>query len=135
MWFTQFDLGASEGSDIRSSYKQAMQSVSRHPATINPLAATLQSALLLLTLLAAIAWPRAGQAALLLPLKQSWSGQALAWLQANDAAVLGQARVGSGMVLRLARDDTAFAALKQGWLLIAVPEAACISETANSSRT
>ena len=112
-----------------------MDSETSHPAPINRLAATFHVCLLLLTLGLAMGWPRAGQAALLLPLEQSRSGQALAWLRANDAAVLGPARVGSGMVLRLARDDTAFAALKKGWLLIAVPDAACTPTNANPRRT
>ncbi len=112
-----------------------MKSVPCIPAPLNRLAATCQVSLLLLTLCAAIAWPRAGQAALLLPLEPSRSSEALRWLTANDATLLGPARIGSGLVLRLGHNETAFAALKRGWLLIAVPEAACNPDNANSRRT
>ncbi len=112
-----------------------MKSVPCHPAPLNRLAAICHLSLLLLTLIAAITWPRAGQAALLLPLAPSRSSEALHWLTANDATLLGPARIGSGLVLRLGHDDTAFAALKRGWLLIAVPEAACTPNNANPRRT
>jgi hypothetical protein len=111
-----------------------MDSETRHPSPVNRLAATFHVCLLLLTLGLAMGWPRAGQAALLLPLSSSRSGAALAWLRANDAALVGSARFGGGVVLRLGHDETAFAALKQGWLLIAVPDAACTSNNANIRR-
>ncbi len=92
---------------------------------MNLLAASLHALLLLLTLVAAVGWPRAGQAALLLPLEPSQSSEALRWLTANGATVLAPSRGGSGLVIKLAHDDTAFAALQRGWLLIAVPDASC----------
>ena len=96
-----------------------------HSATMNRLPKIVHAALLLLTLGLAIGWPRAGQAALLLPLDPSRSNEALEWLMDKGATIEGPARVGGGLVIRLANDDTAFAALQRGWLLIAVPAAAC----------
>ncbi len=85
--------------------------------------------MLVATLTLAMAWPRSGQAALLLPLRQSSPAEALGWLKAHNAAILGPASGGRGMVIRLTQDDTPFAALTRGWLLIAVPEVICTPNT------
>ncbi|WP_295527223.1 hypothetical protein [Novosphingobium sp. Chol11] len=109
----------------------------RNPLPTSHLVGAFQAALLLLVLSLAVGWPRAGQAALLLPLAGSPPGEALVWLAANGATLVGPARGGGGVVVRLGDNNTAIAALQRGWLLIAVPETMCSpnNQTSNNQTT
>ncbi|MCW1383354.1 hypothetical protein OLX02_11020 [Novosphingobium sp. KCTC 2891] len=89
----------------------------------------MQWGLAITALVMALAYPRAGQAAVVIPLAGD-RGSALRWLVEGGATLVGTLDVGgagaSGLpMVRVTSDATALAALSQGWLVVAIPSTLC----------
>lgn len=78
-----------------------------------------------LTLACAIFYPAAGQPALLVPLVEQTTGDAIAWGQDNGAPMVGTSRMGSLVIVRLPNTASALRALASGYLPLAADGRSC----------
>lgn len=78
-------------------------------------------------LAAALLWPRAGQAALLIPLGQSDLVAVFAWAEAEDAALLTVDPARSRVIARIPSNRSLLNAIRSGIVPIATRTAGCTS--------
>lgn len=96
---------------------------------------TLHGSALLFALAAALAWPRAGEAALLVPLGRSQMPAVLAWADAEQAALLTLDPSRGRVIARVPSNQSLINALRRGILPIATRTAGCSPDRkAGSSR-
>lgn len=80
---------------------------------------------LVLSLAAALAWPRVGEAALLLPLGPGGAAKAFAWADAERAEYLAIDPAGARVIARIPSGDSLLRALASGILPVAARERGC----------
>jgi hypothetical protein len=80
---------------------------------------------LVLALTAALAWPRVGEAALLVPLVPGGSAQAYAWADAERAEYLAIDPSGARVIARVPSNDSLLRALASGILPVAAGARGC----------
>ena len=76
-------------------------------------------------LMAAMFYPPAGSAAVLITPGESSAAHAINWARAHDAALLGLAADGQTPVVRLSGDANALAAIAAGFIPLAADLATC----------
>ncbi|WP_225206636.1 hypothetical protein [Novosphingobium huizhouense] len=97
-------------------------------------AAFVQAGLGLAILVAAIAYPFAGRAALAIPLSAAASREGLP-AASTGVAILGRSDVNGLAIVRTPDERAGLAALRRGWLLLAVPSLLCGNRIRTSSVT
>jgi hypothetical protein len=80
---------------------------------------------LVLALTTALAWPRVGEAALLVPLAPDGSAQAYAWAEAEGAEFLAIDPAGTRVIARIPSGDSLLSALASGILPVAARPRTC----------
>lgn len=78
-----------------------------------------------LALVAALVWPRPGQAALLVPLGRADLGSALRWADEEQAPLLALDTVAGRAVIRMADNDSMLRALRAGFVPVAIAQRGC----------
>lgn len=86
---------------------------------------TLHGSALLFSLAAALVWPRAGQAAILVPLGRSDIPAALAWADAEQADLLTLDPARGRVIARIPSSKSLLSALGHGLLPIATRTSGC----------
>jgi hypothetical protein len=80
---------------------------------------------LVLALVAALAWPRVGEPALLVPLGFGGANRAYAWADAERAEYLAIDRAGTRVIARIPSSDSLLSALASGILPVAARARGC----------
>jgi hypothetical protein len=80
---------------------------------------------LVLALAAALVWPRAGQAALLVPMGHSDIGGALRWADAEQAQLLALDSARGRVIARISSNDSVVRALAFGLIPVAARAPGC----------
>lgn len=78
-----------------------------------------------LALVAALAWPRPGQAALLVPLGSGDLGSALRWADQEQAPLLAIDTIAGRAVIRVADNGSLLRALRAGLVPVAIATRGC----------
>jgi hypothetical protein len=89
----------------------------------------LHGATMLLALVAALAWPRAGQAALMVPLSNSRLAAVLDWAEREQAELIELDSASGRVVARVSNNRSLLSALGSGIVPIAMRDQACGSRT------
>lgn len=84
-------------------------------------------------LAAALAWPRAGQAALMVPLGRPGLPAVLAWAEAEDAALLRLDSAGGTVIARIPSNNSLWGALRLGIMPISARAPGCTPSLAGGS--
>jgi hypothetical protein len=88
----------------------------------------LHSGAVLLSLTAALMWPRTGQAALLVPLGEQKMESALDWVAREDAELIELDSTSGRIVARISDNRSAWRAIAAGFVPIAARAGGCTSD-------
>lgn len=91
----------------------------------NRLLIGLHGAAVLVALAAALGWPRAGQAALMVPLGSASLPAVLAWAEAEDAALLRLDPGAGTIIARIPTNHSLLGAVQRGILPVAARPTGC----------